>query len=67
MTDGKGKAIPQAEVWVPGMADYPVEVNLAPGKEIELYERKLVLGPEYGTGKVQIQYERVFASDQFRK
>ena len=43
----------------------PVEVNLAPGKEIELYERMLVLSPEYGTGTVQIQYERVFGNSSF--
>src|SRR5205823_9206052 len=48
----------------------PVQVNLAPGKEIELAEVKLELRPAsesgnkkentlYGTGKFQIHYERV--------
>jgi hypothetical protein len=35
-----------------------VEVNLAPGKEIELYQSNLELKP----GKFQIQYERVFGN-----
>ena len=51
----------------------PVEVNLAAGKEIELYEWKPYLGsgteegiPKYpyifGTGKFQVQYEKVFGN-----
>src|SRR5207253_605615 len=53
----------------------PEEVNVAPGKEIELYELKLDLKPPRekgnarvafetleGTGKFQIQYERVFGN-----
>lgn len=51
----------------------PVEVKLAAGKEIELYDLKLYLGmgseevkPEhpyiFGTGKFQIQYEKVFGN-----
>jgi hypothetical protein len=50
-----------------------VEVNLAPEKEIELYEWKPRLrsasdeempniGTLYGTGKFQVQYERVFGN-----
>ena len=40
----------------------PVKVNLAPGKEIELYELKLEISALYGTGKFQIQYPRVFGN-----
>ena len=51
----------------------PVEVKLAAGKEIELYELKLYLGtgseegiPKYpyifGTGKFQVQYEKVLGN-----
>ena len=51
----------------------PVEVKLAAGKEIELYELKFYLGtgseegiPKYpyifGTGKFQVQYEKVFGN-----
>jgi hypothetical protein len=56
----------------------PVDVNLAPGKEIELYELKFPLRPASegegekdtpycGTGKFQIQYERVFGSSSAGK
>jgi RNA polymerase sigma factor (sigma-70 family) len=60
----------------------PEKVNLAPGKEIELYECKLDLRPAsdasrtgrrekfwtlYGTGKFQIQYERVFGNSSAGK
>ena len=52
---------------------FPVEVNLAAGKEIELYELRLYLGtgsdegiPKYpyifGTGKFQVQYEKVLGN-----
>jgi hypothetical protein len=53
----------------------PVEVKLAPGKEIELHELKLELRPAsesskgkdlystlYGTGKFTVQYERVIGN-----
>lgn len=77
VTDGKGKPVPQAKVEAGGLVHISVEVNLAPGKEIELtgsqpyYELKYKLRPAsesgnnrswtlYGTGKFQIQYERVF-------
>jgi RNA polymerase sigma factor (sigma-70 family) len=71
VTDGKGKPVPLGKVDAGGLVHVPVEVNLAPGKEIELYELKFELRPAsesdnkrrktlYGTGKFQIQYERVF-------
>jgi RNA polymerase sigma factor (sigma-70 family) len=76
VTDGAGKPVPLPGVGAPLGRHVPREVNLAPGKEIELYELKLELRPEservkelldsrrlpilYGTGKFQIQYERVF-------
>jgi hypothetical protein len=51
----------------------PVDVNLAPGKEIELYELKFKLKPAsegggekdtpfYGRGKFSIQYSQVFGN-----
>jgi RNA polymerase sigma factor (sigma-70 family) len=63
---------------------HPVDVNLAPGKEIELYKLKFKLRPAsesgnekdtpfdgtskfYGTGKFQIQYERVFGNSEVGK
>jgi RNA polymerase sigma factor (sigma-70 family) len=73
VTDGKGTA-----VIIPGYLDTaivhtPVNVSLAPGKEIELYELNLQLRPAresgnrsastvYGTGKIQIQYEQVLGN-----
>lgn len=55
----------------------PVEVKLAAGREIELYELKLYLGtgseegkPKYpyifGTGKFQVQYEKVLGNSSSR-
>jgi uncharacterized protein (TIGR03067 family) len=72
VTDGGGKPIPLDGVTTFGL-HIPEEVNLAPGKEIELYELKLELKPAseganyrlstlYGTGKFQIQYERVIGN-----
>jgi RNA polymerase sigma factor (sigma-70 family) len=62
-------------VKLPGITAFgrhvPVEVRLAPGKEIELYELKLQLKPAgssnapstlYGTGKFVVQYPQVFGS-----
>ena len=54
----------------------PVDVNLAPGKEMELHDLKLKLGPAreggdvtevspdalHGKGKFQIQYEQLAAA-----
>jgi hypothetical protein len=76
VTDGAGKLVPLAGIGAPLGQHVPREVNLPPGKEIELYELKLELRPAservkellnsrrfptlYGTGKFQIQYERVF-------
>jgi hypothetical protein len=70
VTDGEGKTGPQVRVAGKGGDHNPVQVNLAPGKEIELAEVKLELRPAsesgnkkentlYGTGKFQIQYERL--------
>jgi len=42
--DGEGKpVVPQGGRDAGGFVRIPVEVNLAPGKEIELYESKLEL------------------------
>jgi RNA polymerase sigma factor (sigma-70 family) len=73
ITDGKGKPVPQPRYEAGGQVHIPVEVNLAPGKEIELYELERELGPTsesgnnrfytlYGTGKVSVQYERVLGN-----
>jgi formylglycine-generating enzyme required for sulfatase activity len=60
VTDGKGNLIP------PGLRSLfgvhvPNQVNLAPGKEIELYG-ELEVRPDFGTGKVSVQYRRVFGN-----
>jgi hypothetical protein len=70
VTGGEGMAAPQLRV--PGKGgDYNrKELTLAPGKEVELAEVRIGLRPEsernknglktfYGTGKFQIQYERL--------
>ena len=76
VTDGEDKPVQLSSVisfWV----QVPVEVNLAPGKEIELYEWKPELSPArdsgkakfstlYGTGKFHVQYERVFGNSSSR-
>ena len=79
VTDDKGKPVILPTVAVSGLIHLPVDVNLAPGKEIELtgsqpfYELQLELRPTkwlgnngsralYGTGKFQIQYERIFGN-----
>jgi uncharacterized protein (TIGR03067 family) len=70
VSDGEGKTGPQVRVAGKGGDHNGVRVNLAPGKEIELAEVKLELGPEsesgnkkentlYGTGKFQFHYERL--------
>jgi RNA polymerase sigma factor (sigma-70 family) len=80
VTDAEGKPVPLLNVTAFGI-HIPVEVKMAPGKEIELYESKFELRPAseallprgpyrmkqsdrvsilFGTGKFQIQYERVF-------
>jgi hypothetical protein len=74
VTNGQGKSIPREGVTTFGI-HIPEEVNLAPGKEIELHELKLNLRPPRengnervafesleGTGKFQIQYERVLGN-----
>jgi RNA polymerase sigma factor (sigma-70 family) len=74
VTNGEGKPVPfQYGVFDLAAVHLPKDVNLAPGKEIELYELKIDLRPAsesgkamistlYGTGKFQIQYERVFGN-----
>jgi RNA polymerase sigma factor (sigma-70 family) len=74
VTDGEGKPVPfQYGVFDLATVHLPMDVNLAPGKEIELYELtfkfrpasesgKAMLSTLYGTGKFQIQYERVFGN-----
>jgi beta-lactamase regulating signal transducer with metallopeptidase domain len=81
VTYPQGELVPLQHVEALGFHS-PRKVNLAPEKEIELYELKLELrlaseatqatqlqnlswppGPSlYGTGKFQIQYERVFGN-----
>jgi RNA polymerase sigma factor (sigma-70 family) len=74
VTDAAGKTVPQARLTVLGQHG-PVEVTLEPGKEIELESRmaggarlagasglRFGLGPDLGTGKVSIQYERVLGN-----
>jgi RNA polymerase sigma factor (sigma-70 family) len=69
VTDGEGKPMPKGNVLAEGF-HVPRQVTLAPGKGIDLYELKLELRPAsesgnnrfstlYGTGKFQLQYERV--------
>jgi RNA polymerase sigma factor (sigma-70 family) len=75
VTGGEGKTIRHGGVdlfWV----HIPVDVNLAPGKEMELHDLKLKLGPAsaggdvtdvspealHGKGKFQIQYEQLAAA-----
>ena len=68
--DDDGAPIPLEGAEFSGLP-VPVEVNLAPGREVKLYEMNLELRPAsergkdrpvwilYGPGKFQIQYERV--------
>ncbi len=72
VTDDKGNSVSLTSVSYAGGGHFPVEVTLAPGKEIELYELMLKLRPAsdgkdrfstvYGTGKFSIQYERVLGN-----
>jgi hypothetical protein len=76
-TGGDGKTIRHGGVDLFGsIAQIPVDVNLAPGKEMELHDLKLKLGPAiedgdvtdvspeslHGKGKFQIQYEQLAAA-----
>jgi RNA polymerase sigma factor (sigma-70 family) len=72
VTNGAGKPVRLASVTAFGF-HVPVDVTLAPGKEIELYEWKRELRPAkwigndgvpslYGTGTFSVQYERVFGN-----
>jgi RNA polymerase sigma factor (sigma-70 family) len=73
--DSQGKSVPSAQVAVAGLVHRPVEVTVAPGKEIELYEMIAKLEPEpadddsrnttselHGAGKFQIQYDPVLGN-----
>jgi RNA polymerase sigma factor (sigma-70 family) len=70
VTDGEGKPVPQLRYEVSGEVHLPVEVSLAPGKEIELYEwtpelkpgNKVVADTLWASGKVSIQYERILGN-----
>jgi RNA polymerase sigma factor (sigma-70 family) len=73
VTDDAGKSVALGRVSVSGLIHLPVDVTLAPGKEIELYEWKRELRPAkwigndgvpslYGTGTFTVQYERVFGN-----
>jgi RNA polymerase sigma factor (sigma-70 family) len=77
VTAGQGKRVPLTRVTALGL-HVPQEVNLAPGKEIELYELKLGFMPPndpghnwsetvYATGKLRIQYERVLGNSSSGK
>jgi len=74
VTDGEGKPVPLGRRTAGGLVHVPVEVNLAPGKEIELAELKLEprSGAQsahpwqwnlWGTGKFSVQYERLAHPD----
>src|SRR5262249_10233258 len=58
VTDGAGKQVLGKSTYLGGAPNVPVALNLAPGKEIELYASNLELKP----GKFQIKYERVFGN-----
>jgi RNA polymerase sigma factor (sigma-70 family) len=58
VTDGEGKRVPGKSTYIGGVLNVPVELNLAPGKEIDLFQSNLELQP----GKFQIQYEQVFGN-----
>jgi uncharacterized protein (TIGR03067 family) len=60
VTDGKGKLVPAGLRTLFGV-HVPKQVNLAPGKEIELYG-ELEVRADFGTGKVSVQYGRVFGN-----
>ncbi|HEV3445357.1 MAG TPA: TIGR03067 domain-containing protein [Gemmataceae bacterium] len=60
VTDGKGRLVPAGLRSLFGV-HLPKQVNLAPGKEIELYG-ELEVRPDFGTGKVGVQYGRVFGN-----
>jgi RNA polymerase sigma factor (sigma-70 family) len=74
VTDGKGEPVLLRRRDAGGLVHVPMEVNLAPGKEIEVYELKLDPRTEtqsvhegqwnlYGTGTFSVQYERLAHPD----
>jgi hypothetical protein len=60
VTDAKGNRVPVGLRTLFGV-HLPKQVNLAPGKEISLYG-ELEVRPDFGTGKVGVQYERVLGN-----
>lgn len=73
VTDAKGNAMPLAWTTIAGGPQGVQQLDLAPGKEIELYELKLELKPAseqgnkmlrtlYGTGTFHIHYKQVDAT-----
>jgi hypothetical protein len=83
VTDADGKPVPQpGKAFAGGTAHLPKEVSLPPGKETELADVTYELRPPsdwttknstknfaplYGSGKVGIQYERVFGNSLLTK
>lgn len=70
VTGADGKPVPLDGLTTRLGIHGPVDVSLAPGKEIELYEKKLELKPGNkvgshtlrATGKLGLQYEQVFGN-----
>lgn len=76
VTGGEGKTIRHGGLDLLSIAQVPVDVNLAPGKEFELHDLKLKLAPASGSGDVtevspetlngkgvfQIRYEQLAAA-----
>jgi RNA polymerase sigma factor (sigma-70 family) len=68
VTDGKGKPVDFRYGWLDtAIFPIPVDVNLAPGKEIVLGEEVKLLTTLLGTGKFSVQYERVFGNSSVGK
>jgi RNA polymerase sigma factor (sigma-70 family) len=62
VTDGAGKRVHFRYGWIDtAIFHIPVDVNLAPGKEIELGEVKLSTAL-FGTGQFSLQYEKVLGN-----
>jgi RNA polymerase sigma factor (sigma-70 family) len=77
VTDADGKKLPGYKILYTPLKHVPEEVSLAPGKEIELSSEQYQLMPEnergkghsgrflalwVGTGKVSVQYNRLFGN-----
>jgi RNA polymerase sigma factor (sigma-70 family) len=74
VTDGDGRPVSFDSGITAYRRPQPQKVDLAPGKEIEIYELTLVLEPAsesnkngfstlYGAGKFRVQYERLVPAD----